>query len=463
MDQARVPMNTGMYPPPTPSRRRRAPAAVLALLLVVGVLAGTAQAAPAPAGTDPAQVPAPDPSALLKTLALAPTDSPASPDDPFVAVVVADKDVHAKAVARITAQVQSSNAAAQSAVAGQAKDAALAKALVALKVKLAATHKLSVERKRMAQLTVRAYVTGGDAADEQYKALLAGDTSDAAGGQAVLFNQVLMRQRQVTDRARRDLAAARRALTAAQAALAQATETAEAMAAEARDAAGTLASAVAAHQAAVAEAAQARTRLQAAASRPVTLVPLGSPLVGLPRLTADDLALWFATTSYRPRVATPIADYARWFIEEGQAEGIRGDIAFAQAVLETGGFSNDDSVTANNFSGIGHCDSCGSGWAFPSPEAGVRAQIQLLKSYAVRKPDYARPLVDKRLRGPAGCCPTWGDLTTVWATDPGYGPKVMLIYTSMVEFALHRRAAGQGLEDTAVAATEPTAGGGSGQ
>ena len=78
----------------------------------------------------------------------------------------------------------------------------------------------------------------------------------------------------------------------------------------------------------------------------------------------------------------------------------------------------------------------------------MRAQIQLLKSYALKKPEYADPLVDKRLRGPAGCCPTWGDLTKKWATDPGYGPKVMLIYTAIVDFALKRRAAGQGLEPT---------------
>ena len=35
------------------------------------------------------------------------------------------------------------------------------------------------------------------------------------------------------------------------------------------------------------------------------------------------------------------------------------------------------------------------------------------------------------LRGPAGCCQTWGDLTTVWATDPTYGPKVMLLYKQL--------------------------------
>ncbi|MEO6626943.1 MAG: glucosaminidase domain-containing protein, partial [Aquihabitans sp.] len=170
-------------------------------------------------------------------------------------------------------------------------------------------------------------------------------------------------------------------------------------------------------------------------------------LIGIPRLSAEDLSGWFASTTYQTRVSTPITDFARWFIAEGAAEGIRGDIAFAQAVLETGGFANNDSVNANNFSGIGHCDLCPSGWVFPSPRAGVRAQIQLLKSYAIRGPKYVYPMVDRRLRGPAGCCPTWVDLTTVWATDPTYGPKVMLIYSGIVDYALRRRAAGQGLDD----------------
>ncbi|MCB0965049.1 MAG: glucosaminidase domain-containing protein, partial [Acidimicrobiales bacterium] len=208
-----------------------------------------------------------------------------------------------------------------------------------------------------------------------------------------------------------------------------------------------------AHAEAVAEAEAADLRLRTAANDPIVPVPEEVPIIGLPRLTGEDLATWFASSPYRPRVATPIEDYADWFIEEGMTEGIRGDIAFAQAVLETGGFTNTDSVEGHNFSGIGHYDNLARGWTFPSPRLGVRAQIQLLKSYAVRTPDYANELVDRRLRGPAGCCETWGDLTTVWATDPTYGPKVMLIYTSIVEHALARRARGEGFEDPTA---EPT-------
>jgi hypothetical protein len=130
---------------------------------------------------------------------------------------------------------------------------------------------------------------------------------------------------------------------------------------------------------------------------------------------------------------------ARFFVEEGAGEGIRGDVAFAQAILETGSFTNDDTVNYNNYAGIGHCDSCPTGWNFPSPQEGVRAQIQLLKSYVYEKPEYKTELVDRRLRGPAGCCQTWNELSGVWATGGGYGAHIMRIYQEMLEWLFFLR------------------------
>ena len=64
---------------------------------------------------------------------------------------------------------------------------------------------------------------------------------------------------------------------------------------------------------------------------------------------------------------------------EGQAEGVRGDLAFAQSIVETASFGV---AAGSNYSGIGVCDSCTGGYAFPTPLDGVRAQIQLLRNYA---------------------------------------------------------------------------------
>jgi hypothetical protein len=155
--------------------------------------------------------------------------------------------------------------------------------------------------------------------------------------------------------------------------------------------------------------------------------------------TAEEMAEWFTQRGFPSRAAAPIEDLARFYIDEGKAEGVRGDMAFAQAVLETGSFSNQDTILFNNYAGIGHCDSCPTGFKFETPQMGVRGQIQHVKSYADRNANFASPLVDERLRGPAGCCTTWADLTGVYATDANYGAKIMWIYQQMLEWLLPRR------------------------
>jgi hypothetical protein len=161
---------------------------------------------------------------------------------------------------------------------------------------------------------------------------------------------------------------------------------------------------------------------------------------GASLFTPEELAAWFDHFQVRPTLAkASAADLARFFVDEGGVEGIRGDVAFAQAILETGSFTNDDTVNYNNFAGIGHCDSCPSGWNFASPQDGVRAQIQLLKSYVYEKPEYKNDLVDKRLHGPAGCCQTWNELSGVWASGGGYGALIMNIYENMLEWLYQQR------------------------
>ena len=373
--------------------------------------------------------------------------SPSSPDDPFGRLVDAKVETNRAAIARMDATSASNAANVVAFNAAMARDKAQTFADTAAATRNRARQTLEDERRRLSDLTVRAYVTGGSETMAEYKALIDGDTTDPEAQREILFTQVLQRQEEVTAEAVKELNRARTVLVLARLNLDAAKREEALRMGQARTAGEVQAKAAARHEAGVAEVADAEGRLRSAGRRGFGIVPETVPLIGLPRLTAQDLSSWFAGTYYRPRVATPISKYAEWFIEEGMAEGVRGDIAFAQAVLETGGFANNDSVLANNFSGIGHCDTCPSGWAFPSPRLGVRAQIQLLKSYAIAGPDYSRPLVDRRLRGPAGCCEVWGDLTTVWATDPTYGPKVMLIYSDIVAHALARRAAGQGFDD----------------
>ena len=81
-------------------------------------------------------------------------------------------------------------------------------------------------------------------------------------------------------------------------------------------------------------------------------------------MSAADLASWYRATDATPNLSNELTidGLAQLFIEEGAAESVRGDIAFAQAYLETGGFDfpSNGQVSAddNNFAGLGACDSC---------------------------------------------------------------------------------------------------------
>ena len=170
----------------------------------------------------------------------------------------------------------------------------------------------------------------------------------------------------------------------------------------------------------------------------------GMSVIGGAALTADQLVAWYRSQGYVDLTSTPITQLAKWYLSSGQDEGVRGDVAFAQAVLETGGFSSPDSVTFNNYAGIGHCDSCVAGWAFPTARAGVLGQVQLLRIFADGSPPAGSPAPVLPALAPGGqsrrdCCHTWESLTGVWATDPTYGTQILGIYQQMLASALRGR------------------------
>lgn len=180
----------------------------------------------------------------------------------------------------------------------------------------------------------------------------------------------------------------------------------------------------------------------ASLSGPVPAPPGQLTLLGGSALSAPQLVGWYNAQGYVDLTAAPIGQLAAWYIASGATEGVRGDLAFAQAVLETGGFSSPDAVDLSNFAGIGHCDSCASGWAFPSPQAGVLGQIQLLRIFADRgtgpagAPPPVLAILTPTKETSAGCCSTVEALTGVWATDPGYAGQILSIYGSMLAYAL---------------------------
>ena len=182
-----------------------------------------------------------------------------------------------------------------------------------------------------------------------------------------------------------------------------------------------------------------------AATVGATTVPAatGTPVLGSSLLTADQMAGWYASTGIRSASPTDVRTLAGIFIDEGTAQGVRGDIAFAQSMLETGYLRYGGQVlpSDHNFSGLGACDACRRGLAFSNPTLGVRAQIQHLWAYAsptARADATARPNVDIRfdLVQPKGRAPLWEQMGGGnWATDPHYAGKVLGIYRAMLTWA----------------------------
>jgi uncharacterized protein YlxW (UPF0749 family) len=175
---------------------------------------------------------------------------------------------------------------------------------------------------------------------------------------------------------------------------------------------------------------------------------MGQPVMGPTVLTAAELVAWYRTSRASPRLSggMSVEQLAQMFVDEGTAENVRGDFAFAQAYIETGGFSAGGSD--NNFSGLGACNGCGGQNRFPTALDGIRAQIQLLKAYAgggdlVNPPSpywwNPDPIVAARAYanfGGKGSAPTWRQMGNgKWATNPNYASEVLGTYDRMIAAA----------------------------
>jgi len=166
-----------------------------------------------------------------------------------------------------------------------------------------------------------------------------------------------------------------------------------------------------------------------------------SPILGPARLSANQMADFVVFNHSKPRITVPLRDLAQYYLDEGAKLGVRGDVAFAQSILETGGFANPGAAaTDNNFAGIGWCDSCAHGYNFPNALIGVRAQLQLLRTYVdpnFPDPSYTDPiLLPGTLKlGFRGSVQTWWDLWGTWATAALYGQRVYDLYEKMVKFS----------------------------
>lgn len=95
-------------------------------------------------------------------------------------------------------------------------------------------------------------------------------------------------------------------------------------------------------------------------------------IMGKAQATASQMAAFCLSKNASPQLPScTVEELARMFIEEGEAEGVRGDVAFAQSLHETGYFKFGGIVlpSQNNYAGIGALNGNATGQAasFPDP------------------------------------------------------------------------------------------------
>lgn len=177
----------------------------------------------------------------------------------------------------------------------------------------------------------------------------------------------------------------------------------------------------------------------AAFAVPTTVSEYDDSIIGTPMASQQQCVDYLLSVNPNPDISVTPQELVSYYYEEGRREGIRPDVAFAQALKETGFFRYGGTVTPdqNNYCGLGTTSSQVKGAYFGSAQLGVRAQIQHLLAYAsTRRP--SETVVDPRyslVRSSYGArtLDRWADLNGRWAV-PGYsyGQSIMSIFRAML-------------------------------
>ena len=172
---------------------------------------------------------------------------------------------------------------------------------------------------------------------------------------------------------------------------------------------------------------------------PQTVSAFDDAIIGTPLASQEQCVKYLLSVNPRPEISVSPEELVSYYYEEGAREGVRPDVAFAQALKETGFFRYGGTVTPdqNNYCGLGTTSADVKGAYFSSAKIGVRAQIQHLLAYAsTRKP--SEPVVDPRyglVRNSYGArtLNSWTALNGRWAV-PGYsyGQSIMSMFREML-------------------------------
>ena len=165
----------------------------------------------------------------------------------------------------------------------------------------------------------------------------------------------------------------------------------------------------------------------------VACTTLGTPIMGKSAASVSSMVSLYNSTGhiyptiYASKGAATINDFCQIVFEEANAEGVKAEILFAQAMYETGWLQFGGSVKAEqcNFGGIGAVNATAGGASFGDVRSGLRAQVQHLKAYASKEP-LNNPCVDPRFeKVKRGVAPCVEDLNGRWAVPgDGYGQRI---------------------------------------
>ena len=189
------------------------------------------------------------------------------------------------------------------------------------------------------------------------------------------------------------------------------------------------------------------------------------PILGSAVLTKTQLLKFSAPNISKMRLTCSVEELIDLYLSIGAKYGVRGDVAYLQAIIETGWFKynrpngyhvyeNGSWVYKdgprpdgyyvvpedNNFCGLGvtgYISENNTICRFATAALGVEAQIQHLYAYACKsalpsgttKIDPRFNLVDR------GCAPNWNDLGSgKWAADTGYAKKILGLYSDAQKY-----------------------------
>lgn len=125
----------------------------------------------------------------------------------------------------------------------------------------------------------------------------------------------------------------------------------------------------------------------------VNVTSVYHPVMGSTSVTVKQMADYYKAYAYYPSYyanteAPTIEVFCKIYVEECQAEGVKAEVAFCQAMKETGflQFGGNVSITQFNFAGLGSTGPGVPGESYPDVRTGIRAQVQHLKAYGCAEP-----------------------------------------------------------------------------